>query len=111
MWCFVVLLLLCAFTYFNFYERILQFVGIESADDYGDSGEGYEERLREGAMVLEHACRKRKLESSKEFDSGRAKGFFRNISAATAKAAPKPISTNPFGAADGDEVEMSVIRH
>jgi hypothetical protein len=48
--------LLCVFTIFNVYARILQFVGIDS-DDVIDSEES-NILLREGTMLLDQATRK-----------------------------------------------------
>lgn len=52
----IVLALLCVFTIFNVYARILQFVGIDS-DDVIDSDESHI-LLREGTMLLDQAKRR-----------------------------------------------------
>jgi hypothetical protein len=64
--------LLCVFTIFNVYARILQFVGIDS-DDVIDSEES-NILLREGTMLLDQATRKNRKHMSGSSNGGSGGG-------------------------------------
>lgn len=56
----IVLSLLCVFTMFNVYSRMLQFIGVDSDDMAATDSEESAILLKEGAMLLDQATRRNK---------------------------------------------------